>query len=150
MLVPNAGAQYQGFGGIGGTGTPTPAPRAAPPSGGYGLTGIGALQAAGAAHGNPTGSVTSGWQVPWNPGTLGTSFGGSIPYAGNIQNYAPPPQQSFQDSGGGGGGMPAFNLTNDANPKHPETSGLLFNFDGTVQSGLGDPRQAQLGLRLLF
>ena len=44
----------------------------------------------------------------------------------------------------------AFNLTNQANPKHPETTGLLFNFDGTVQSGLGDPRQAQLGLRLIF
>jgi hypothetical protein len=44
----------------------------------------------------------------------------------------------------------AFNLTNNANPKHPETTGLLFNFDGTVQSGLGDPRQAQLGLRLIF
>jgi hypothetical protein len=44
----------------------------------------------------------------------------------------------------------AFNLTNRANPKHPETTGLLFNFDGTVQSGLGDPRQAQLGLRLQF
>ena len=43
-----------------------------------------------------------------------------------------------------------FNLTNRANPKHPETTSLLFNFDGTVQSGLGDPRQAQLGLRLLF
>ena len=44
----------------------------------------------------------------------------------------------------------AFNLTNSANPKHPETTSLLFNFDGTVQSGLGDPRQAQLGLRLSF
>ncbi|MCU1233919.1 MAG: hypothetical protein JWP63_1886 [Candidatus Solibacter sp.] len=44
----------------------------------------------------------------------------------------------------------AFNLTNSKNPKHPETTGLLFNFDGTVQSGLGDPRQAQLGLRLIF
>jgi hypothetical protein len=44
----------------------------------------------------------------------------------------------------------AFNLTNSSNPKHPETTGLLFNFDGTVQSGLGDPRQAQLGLRLIF
>ena len=43
-----------------------------------------------------------------------------------------------------------FNLTNRANPKHPETTSLLFNFDGTVQSGLGDPRQAQLGLRLIF
>ena len=44
----------------------------------------------------------------------------------------------------------AFNLTNRANPRHPETTSLLFNFDGTVQSGLGDPRQEQLGLRLLF
>ena len=43
-----------------------------------------------------------------------------------------------------------FNVTNRSNPKHPETTSLLFNFDGTVQSGLGDPRQAQLGLRLLF
>ena len=44
----------------------------------------------------------------------------------------------------------AFNLTNNANPKHPETTSLLFNFDGTVQSGLGDPTQAQLGLRLIY
>ena len=43
-----------------------------------------------------------------------------------------------------------FNLTNRANPKKPQTTSLLFNFDGTVQSGLGDPRQAQLGLRLQF
>jgi hypothetical protein len=43
-----------------------------------------------------------------------------------------------------------FNATNRSNPKHPETTSLLFNFDGTVQSGLGDPRQAQLGLRLTF
>ena len=43
-----------------------------------------------------------------------------------------------------------FNVTNRSNPKHPETTSLLFNFDGTVQSGLGDPRQAQLGLRLWF
>lgn len=48
------------------------------------------------------------------------------------------------------GAVDVFNLTNRANPKKPETTGLLFNFDGTVQSGLGDPRQAQLGLRLLF
>ena len=44
----------------------------------------------------------------------------------------------------------AFNLTNRANPKHPETTGLLFNFDGTLQSGLGDPREAQLGVKLIF
>ena len=28
--------------------------------------------------------------------------------------------------------------------------GLLFNFDGTVQQGLGDPRQVQLGVRVLW
>ncbi len=44
----------------------------------------------------------------------------------------------------------AFNLTNRKNPNHPETTSLLFNFDGTVQSGLGAPRQEQLGLRLVF
>lgn len=43
-----------------------------------------------------------------------------------------------------------FNLNNGVNNKKPETKNLLFNFDGTVTSGLGDPRQAQLGLRLLF
>ena len=44
----------------------------------------------------------------------------------------------------------AFNLTNRKNPNHPETTNLLFNFDGTVQSGFGAPRQEQLGLRLVF
>jgi len=44
----------------------------------------------------------------------------------------------------------AFNLTNRKNPNHPETTNLLFNFDGTVQSGFGAPRQEQLGLRLIF
>jgi hypothetical protein len=43
-----------------------------------------------------------------------------------------------------------FNLTNRKNLKFPANGNLLFNFDGTVQSGLGDPRQAQLGLRLTF
>lgn len=43
-----------------------------------------------------------------------------------------------------------FNATNRKNLKFPNTGNLLFNFDGTVQSGLGDPRQAQLGLRLVF
>ena len=32
----------------------------------------------------------------------------------------------------------------------PEVTNLIFNFDGTVQSGLGDPRQAQLGVRLIW
>ena len=43
-----------------------------------------------------------------------------------------------------------FNVTNSDNFKDPASGGLLFNFDGTVRSGLGDPRQAQLGLRYLF
>ena len=43
-----------------------------------------------------------------------------------------------------------FNLTNADNFKDPASGGLLFNFDGTVRSGLGDPRQAQFGLRYVF
>jgi hypothetical protein len=43
-----------------------------------------------------------------------------------------------------------FNLFNSKNPKHPEVTNLVFNFDGTVQSGLGDPRQMQVGLRLIW
>ena len=43
-----------------------------------------------------------------------------------------------------------FNVFNSKNLKHPEVTSLVFNFDGTVQSGLGDPRQAQLGVRLIW
>lgn len=43
-----------------------------------------------------------------------------------------------------------FNLFNSRNPLNPEVTNLIFNFDGTVQSGLGDPRQWQVGLRLVF
>jgi hypothetical protein len=43
-----------------------------------------------------------------------------------------------------------FNLTNSKNNKRPEVTNLVFNFDGTVQSGIGDPRQVQLGLRVRF
>ncbi|MFI5120402.1 MAG: TonB-dependent receptor domain-containing protein, partial [Thermoanaerobaculia bacterium] len=43
-----------------------------------------------------------------------------------------------------------FNLFNSKNLKNPGAVSLLFNFDGTVQSGLGDPRQAQLGVRVVF
>ncbi len=43
-----------------------------------------------------------------------------------------------------------FNLFDSANPKAPQVTNLIFNFDGTVQSGLGDPRQFQLGLRFVF
>ena len=43
-----------------------------------------------------------------------------------------------------------FNLTNSKNIRRPEVTNLIFNFDGTVQNGLGDPRQAQLGVRVRF
>ena len=43
-----------------------------------------------------------------------------------------------------------FNLTNNKNIRRPEVTSLIFNFDGTVQSGLGEPRQAQLGPRVRF
>jgi len=43
-----------------------------------------------------------------------------------------------------------FNVFNHANFRRPEVTNLIFNFDGTVQSGAGDPRQVQLGVRLLF
>ena len=43
-----------------------------------------------------------------------------------------------------------FNITNTDNFKDPAYGGLLFNFDGTIRSGLGDPRQLQAGLRWVF
>src|SRR6266571_2688357 len=43
-----------------------------------------------------------------------------------------------------------FNLTGNDNFKDPAYGGLLFNFDGTIRSGLGDPRQLQAGLRWVF
>ena len=48
------------------------------------------------------------------------------------------------------GAVDTFNLFNSKNLKQPQNGNLLFNFDGTLTSGLGDPRQAQLGLKLLF
>jgi hypothetical protein len=43
-----------------------------------------------------------------------------------------------------------FNLANSKNFRRPEVTNLIFNFDGTVQSGLGDPRQAQVGVRVIW
>ena len=43
-----------------------------------------------------------------------------------------------------------FNLLNTDNYRAPSSAGLLFNFDGTVQSGLGDPREVQIGMRYVF
>jgi hypothetical protein len=41
----------------------------------------------------------------------------------------------------------AFNLLNIDNFKDPPGGSLLFNFDGTLQSGLGDPFRLQVGVR---
>jgi hypothetical protein len=43
-----------------------------------------------------------------------------------------------------------FNVLGRNNFKDPAFNGLLFNFDGTVRSGLGDPRQVQAGVRYQF
>lgn len=43
-----------------------------------------------------------------------------------------------------------FNLFNSKNFLSPEVTNLVFNFDGTIRSGNGDPRQVQLGLRMHF
>jgi len=43
-----------------------------------------------------------------------------------------------------------FNLFNSKNLRRPEVTSLVFNFDGTVQSGVGDPRQLQLAMRVLW
>jgi outer membrane receptor for ferrienterochelin and colicin len=46
--------------------------------------------------------------------------------------------------------LEAFNLFNSRNLRRPEVTNLVFNFDGTVQSGAGDPLQVQLGVRARF
>lgn len=43
--------------------------------------------------------------------------------------------------------LEVFNLTNSSNFLAPQTTNLIFNFDGTVQSGAGIPRQIQLGIK---
>ncbi len=43
-----------------------------------------------------------------------------------------------------------FNALNSKNFVRPEVTNLIFNFDGTVRSGAGDPRQVQLGVRVLW
>jgi hypothetical protein len=43
-----------------------------------------------------------------------------------------------------------FNLLNHDNFKDPAAGSLFLNFDGTIHTGLGEPRQAQVGLRYLF
>ncbi len=46
--------------------------------------------------------------------------------------------------------LDVFNVLNSANFRRPEVTNLVFNFDGTVQSGAGEPRQAQVALRVLW
>jgi hypothetical protein len=48
------------------------------------------------------------------------------------------------------GMIQVFNVTGSENFKDPAYGGLLFNFDGTIAAGYGDPRQAQVGLRWVF
>ena len=43
-----------------------------------------------------------------------------------------------------------FNVTNADNFKDPSSGGTFLNFDGTIRSGLGEPRQFQVGGRWLF
>src|SRR5256885_14869828 len=43
-----------------------------------------------------------------------------------------------------------FNLTGKDNFRDPSYGNLVFNFDGTIRSGLGDPRQVQAGGRWVF
>ena len=43
-----------------------------------------------------------------------------------------------------------FNVTNADNFKDPAAGTNFLNFDGTIRSGLGDPRQLQAGLRWVF
>ena len=43
-----------------------------------------------------------------------------------------------------------FNLFNSSNFIAPQVTNLLFNFDGTIRSGGGNPRVAQLGARFVF
>ncbi|MDP3909868.1 MAG: TonB-dependent receptor [Gemmatimonadales bacterium] len=43
-----------------------------------------------------------------------------------------------------------FNVLGNENFRDPASTSLLFNFDGTIRSGLGDPQQAQIGLHWVF
>jgi outer membrane receptor protein involved in Fe transport len=43
-----------------------------------------------------------------------------------------------------------FNVFNQANFRTPQVTNLVYNFDGTIRSGVGDPRQFQVGLRLIW
>ena len=46
--------------------------------------------------------------------------------------------------------LEVFNVTNTDNFRDPGSGGVFLSFDGTLRSGLGEPRQFQLGGRYLF
>ena len=46
--------------------------------------------------------------------------------------------------------LEVFNLTGSDNFLDSHTGSLLFNFDGSLRSGLGDTRRGQVGLSLRF
>jgi hypothetical protein len=46
--------------------------------------------------------------------------------------------------------LEVFNVTNNDNFRDPSAAGVFLNFDGTLRSGLGEPRQFQVGGRYLF
>ena len=46
--------------------------------------------------------------------------------------------------------LEVFNVLNSDNFKDPAAGTNFFNFDGTIRSGLGDPRQLQVGVRWGF
>ena len=43
-----------------------------------------------------------------------------------------------------------FNVFGSENFRDPAATSLLFNFDGTLRSGLGDPQQTQVGVHWVF
>ncbi len=46
--------------------------------------------------------------------------------------------------------LDVFNTFNNANNINPLTTPALFNFDGFLRTGVGDPRQVQLSVRVAF
>ena len=43
-----------------------------------------------------------------------------------------------------------FNTFNNANNINPLSTPALFNFDGFLRTGVGDPRQVQLAVKVVF
>ena len=43
-----------------------------------------------------------------------------------------------------------FNTFNNKNNINPLTGAALFNFDGFLRQGVGDPRQVQLAVKFTF